>query len=311
MSYGPSVSPSASVPQSGHSFERTVGLLTIALPTLGAFGCVVSAWRFGADRIDLALLTAMYVITVVAVEVGYHRMIVHRSFRTHSITRFLLAAIGSMGAIGPIGWWTANHRQHHATTDMPGDPHSPHLFGSGLRSRLLGLWHSHAGWLLNETSITVDPKRFATDIYKDPVLTAVHRAYFPLVALGLLIPAIVGAWLHGGWVGAMRGLLWGGLGRVFCGHHAVWALGSVCHAYGSQEFETKDQARNNAWVAIVTFGEGWHHNHHVFPSSARHGINWWQLDPNFGFIKLLQLLGLAWDVKVPSKQAKDARRRAS
>ena len=293
----------------GRRFERTIGLLTIVVPAAGALAAVGVSSVFSFTWADTILMAAMYTVTLVAVEVGYHRMIVHRGFHTHAVTRALLAAVGSMGTIGPIGWWTANHRQHHAFTDVAGDPHSPHLSGGSLWSRCKGFWHSHAGWLTNASSTLTDPGRYAADVYRDPVLRAVHRLYFPLVLLGLLIPAAIGALVHNSWLGAVRGLLWGGFVRMFLAHHAVWALGSVCHSFGTQEYESSDQARNNLWVAIPTFGEGWHHNHHVFPSSARHGLEWWQLDTNYYFIRGLELVGLAWDVKLPSRQARTARRR--
>jgi stearoyl-CoA desaturase (delta-9 desaturase) len=293
----------------GHRFERSVGALTILLPTAGAIATAATALAFGVDRADVGLLIVGYVLSIVAVEVGYHRMVVHRGFKTHGMTRAILAGVGSMGAIGPIGWWTANHRQHHEFTDVPGDPHSPHLSGAGVLGRLRGFWHSHAGWLTTESSIVTDPARYAADVYRDPILRTVHELYFPLVFAGLLIPSIAGALLHASWTGAIHGLLWGGLTRIFCVHHAVWALGSFCHLYGTQEYRTTDAARNNVWVAIPTFGEGWHHNHHAFPSSARHGLEWWQIDLNYWFIRTLELVGLAWDVKVPSRHARDARRR--
>jgi stearoyl-CoA desaturase (delta-9 desaturase) len=276
---------------------------------MGFIATVALSFQLGVSRMDVLLLLVTYTISIVAVEVGYHRMVVHRGFKTGRVMRAVLAGIGSMGAIGPIGWWTANHRQHHAYTDVPGDPHSPHLSGCGLMGKLKGFWHSHAGWLMNQTSIVTNPARYAADVYRDPVLRTTHQLYFPLVFLGLVIPAVAGGIMHGSWFGLVRGFLWGGLTRIFCVHHAVWALGSFCHAYGSQTYETRDQARNNLWVAIPTFGEGWHHNHHVFPTSARHGLEWWQLDPNYYFIRGLELLGLAWDVKVPSRQVRAARRK--
>jgi stearoyl-CoA desaturase (delta-9 desaturase) len=289
-----------------HRFERTIGALTILVPTLGALATAVHAVAFGVTRGDLVLLIVAYTVSIVAVEVGYHRMVVHRAFKTHAVTRAILAGLGSTGAIGPIGWWTANHRRHHEFTDVVGDPH---LSGSDIKGKLRGFWHSHAGWLMDQTSIATDPVRYATDVYKDPVLLAVHRLYFPLVLAGLVVPGLAGGLLHASWQGVLRGVLWGGLTRIFLVHHAVWSLGSICHTFGKQEYRTRDAAKNNLWVAIPTFGEGWHHNHHVFPSSARHGLEWWQIDVNFYLVRSLAFFRLAWDIKLPSLEARAARRK--
>jgi stearoyl-CoA desaturase (delta-9 desaturase) len=207
-----------------------------------------------------------------------------------------------MGLQGGVLDWVADHRKHHAHTDQEGDPHSPHVgHGSGLK----GLWHAHTGWLF-ETHGQADWKKYAKELYEDPNMKKINRL-FPLWALlSLLVPTTLGFVLHGFTAeGALRGLVWGGLVRAFFLHHITWSINSVCHYFGRRRFAIEDQSTNVAWLAIPSFGEAWHHNHHAFPRSAGHGLRWWEIDLSKLFIGALAKVGLAWNVvKIsPERQA--------
>ena len=183
----------------------------------------------------------MYVVTAAGITVGFHRMLTHRSFRTHKPTEYVFAVLGSMAVQGPVIAWVADHRKHHAHTDVEGDPHSPHVgHGEGVIGVLRGLWHAHMGWLLSEHG-RADWKRYAPDLYEDPGMRLINRRFVSLVVLGLVIPALAGYLITGTLLGAATGLLWGGLVRIFFVHHVTWSVNSVCHFLGSRRFEVEDQ----------------------------------------------------------------------
>ena len=193
-----------------------------------------------------------------------------------------------MALQGGVLDWVADHRKHHAHTDQEGDPHSPHVgHGEGLK----GLWHAHTGWLF-ETHGQADWKRYAKELYEDPVMKKINRL-FPLWAfLSLAVPTLLGWALHGFTAeGALRGLVWGGLVRAFFLHHITWSINSVCHYFGRRRFDVEDQSTNVAWLAIPSFGESWHHNHHAFPRSAAHGMKWYEIDVSDAFIRGMEKVG--------------------
>jgi len=160
-----------------------------------------------------------------------------------------------------------------------------------------GFWHAHTGWLFHH-EIT-DWSRYIIDLLRDPVLFRINRLYFGWVLLGLVLPGAVGGLVTGTWTGALLGFLWGGLVRVCLVHHTTWSVNSICHIFGSTPYRCRDESKNNVWIAVTAFGEGWHNNHHAFPYSAYHGLEWYQIDLNGLCIRVLKRLGLAWNVKVP------------
>jgi stearoyl-CoA desaturase (delta-9 desaturase) len=205
----------------------------------------------------------------------------------------VFAVLGSMAVEGSVLDWVADHRKHHANSDVEGDPHSPHVgHGSGLR----GLWYAHVGWLL-ETQGQADWKRFAPELYEDPAMRRIGRSFPWLALASLLIPTVAGFLLDGMTVqGAVRGLVWAGLVRIFIVHHITWSINSVCHYFGRRRFDVDDHSTNVAWLALFSFGESWHHNHHAFPRSAYHGLRWWEIDISGLMISAMRRLGLAWNV---------------
>lgn len=273
--------------------ERTANLMGVMVPFVGALVAIVLLWNRAVDAADLAILGVMYLLTAVGITVGFHRLLTHRAFRTYSWIERLLAVLGSMSVQGSVLDWVADHRKHHAHADREGDPHSPHV---GHGSGLAGLWHAHVGWLL-ETQGQADWKRYATELYEDRAMRRIGRWFPQLVVLSLLVPTAAGFVLDGFTVGgALRGLIWGGLVRIFFVHHITWSVNSVCHFFGSRRFDVEDHSTNVGWLALFSLGESWHHNHHAFPRSAKHGLRWWELDPSGLIISAMERLGLAWNV---------------
>jgi stearoyl-CoA desaturase (Delta-9 desaturase) len=275
---------------------KLANLGAVVVPFLASLAAILLFWNSLVSATDLAILAVMYLLTAAGVTVGYHRLLTHRSFRTHKPTEYAFAMLGSMAVQGSVIAWVADHRKHHAHTDVEGDPHSPHVgHGDGVGGVLRGLWHAHTGWLLSEHG-RADWKKYAPDLYEDPGMRAINRRFVSLVVLGLAIPALAGYLLTGTLVGAATGLLWGGLVRVFFVHHVTWSVNSICHFLGTRRFDVEDQSTNVFWLALPSLGESWHHNHHAFPRSAVHGLRRWELDPSALVIRALERAGLAWNV---------------
>lgn len=290
--------------------ERRVTVTAVVLPFLGFCAAIYLLWGGAVSGRDLAIFAVMYALVGFGVTIGYHRLLTHRSFDAPGWVRGTLAVLGSMAVQGAPIHWVADHRKHHTFADESGDPHSPHTHEStGLRGLAEGIWHSHMGWLFDRKD-RASAKRFARDLKADPVIGFVDRWFFGWALLGLGIPFLAGFAISGGSVVAgLTALVWGGLVRIFLLHHATWSVNSICHMYGAQPFEIDDQSRNNWAVAFVALGEGWHHNHHAFPTSARHGLRPGQLDPSYVIIRGLERLGLASNVRRPSDDQIAAKRR--
>jgi stearoyl-CoA desaturase (delta-9 desaturase) len=283
--------------------ERRVTLATVLLPYAGLAGGIFLFWNRGVNWLDIAAFGVMYCITVLGIGMGFHRLIAHRAYRATTFLSTALVIAGSMAAQGPVIFWTAVHRRHHSYSDREGDPHSPHLHGEGTVEILKGLWHSHMGWLFNHE--LTDWGTYVRDLLHDRLIFKLNRMYFVWIALGLFLPAIVEGLITMSWSGVAHGFLWGGLIRVLVVHHTTWSINSVCHVFGSRPYQVKDHSTNNIMLAIPTFGESWHNNHHAFPSSAVHGLEWWQVDITGSMIKLCAALGLASAVKIAKKKQQE------
>jgi stearoyl-CoA desaturase (delta-9 desaturase) len=272
----------------------------------------VVAWQLWNDALrwsDLIVFGIAYAATALGVTVGFHRHLTHRSFETRRWVRGTLAALGSAAIEGPVISWVADHRKHHAFSDRPGDPHSPHVdHGGGWAGALKGLWHAHVGWLFIHTHRAAK-RRYAPDLINDPLIRFVDRTFLLWVGLGLAIPFALGYAIGGSMHAALTGLLWGGAVRMLVVHHVTYSINSLCHFFGSQRFPTGDESRNLRWLALLSFGESWHNNHHAFPTSAVHGLKRWEIDVSAGVIRLLERTGLAWNV-VRIDEARQASRAA-
>src|SRR5436189_4624534 len=212
---------------------KLVNLGAVVVPFVATLAAIVLLWNSLVSWPDLVLLAGMYLLTAGGITIGYHRLLTHRSFRTHKATEYAFAALGSMAVQGSVIAWVADHRKHHAHTDVEGDPHSPHVgHGEGVIGVLQGLWHAHMGWLLSEHG-RADWKRYAPDLYEDRGMRLINRRFVTLVLLGLAIPAAAGYLLTGTLLGAATGLLWGGLVRIFSVHHVTCSVNSLCHLLGS------------------------------------------------------------------------------
>jgi stearoyl-CoA desaturase (Delta-9 desaturase) len=292
--------PQKRIPEPGSIAAKSATLVVVVVPFLGLLFAVISLWGWGCNWVEVALLLGMYLLTGLGITVGFHRLFTHRAFETSPAVQSILGILGSMALEAPLVKWVAVHRLHHQHSDQANDPHSPHHHGPGVAGVLRGFWYAHVSWLFKE-----DPPNlahYASDLRKNGLLRRLS-ALFPLWAvLGMLIPTLLGGLLEGGWLGALLGFVWGGLARIFLVHHVTWSINSVCHLWGRQPFRGHDQSKNNFLIGILALGEGWHNNHHAFPTSARHGLRWWQIDVSYGVIRVLALLGLAWNVKVPEKE---------
>lgn len=228
---------------------------------------------------------------------GYHRLLTHGSFKTYAPVRWLLGAVGCLGGEGSPADWVANHRKHHAHSDEDGDPHSPND----------GAWWSHIFWIAWTTPGPVRTQhiqRWARDILNDRVLASLVYGFLPLNFIFSVMLFGIGYWL-GGTAMATSFLVWGVFVRLAFVMHSTWLVNSASHMWGYRNYVTKDNSRNLWWVALLTYGEGWHNNHHAYPSMAMHGHRWWEIDTTFLVIRLMRRLGLAWHV-VDYKQRREA-----
>jgi len=273
--------------------DRISNLLAVVLPFIGILIAIVLLWNRAVNAADLGIMLFMYLATGVGITVGFHRLLTHRSFQTFPWVERTFAVLGSLAVEGSVLDWVADHRKHHAFSDKEGDPHSPHIgHGSGLR----GLWHAHAGWLM-ETQGLSDWKRYAPDLYEDPTMRRIGKRFPWLVLATLVIPTIAGFVLNGfTLVGALEGYLWGGLVRIFLVHHVTWSINSLCHFYGRRRFDVEDHSTNLAWLSLLSLGESWHHNHHAFPRSAYHGLRRREIDLSGLLISAMGRVGLAWNI---------------
>jgi stearoyl-CoA desaturase (delta-9 desaturase) len=240
---------------------------------------LAAVWT-GVDTTALLLCGACYLANMVGITVGYHRYFAHRSYKTGRVTRFALAGLGCTALQkGPL-WWAAQHRHHHRHSDTPEDVHSP-VAG--------GLVWAHVGWVFSPRWNDGDPAA-VRDLSRFPELRWLDRLHWVPAALlaGL-------CFLTGGWSGVVVGFF----GASVLSHHAVFLVNSACHLWGRRRFATPDASRNNAVVAVLTLGEGWHNNHHHYQSSANQGFRWWEIDPGYYLIRLLAWAGLVWDVRTP------------
>jgi stearoyl-CoA desaturase (delta-9 desaturase) len=292
-------------PVANETRDRIITGLVTLLPFV-ALG--VAGWQVWSELLgwhDLVVFGVMYALTGLGVTVGFHRHLTHRAFATKPWVRGTLAVLGSAAIEGPVISWVADHRKHHAFSDQPGDPHSPHVdHGGGLRGALRGLAHAHVGWLFIHTHRGAK-QRYAPDLLADPVVRFVDRTFLVWAVGGLLAAFALGYAIGGTLTAALTGLLWGGGVRMLVVHHVTYSINSLCHFFGRQRFATADHSRNLAWLAPFTFGEAWHNNHHAFPTSAEHGLGRREFDISALVIRMLERVGLAWDVVrvSPERQA--------
>jgi fatty-acid desaturase len=261
----------------------TQAVVWVTTLTMVAFhaGAVAALFLFSWKAFLLAMIL-WWVAGSLGIGIGYHRLLTHRGFKTPKWVEYVLTVCGTLALEGGPIFWVATHRMHHRNTDKEGDPHSP---------RDGGLW-AHMGWILTGQTMHSDAAAllpYVPDLRKDKFHVWISRWHWvPITVLGAVL-LVVGGWPF---------LLWGIFFRTILGLHSTWLVNSATHMWGKQRFPTNDSSRNSFWVALLTFGEGWHNNHHAHPQAARHGLTWYELDVNWYGISALRMLGLARDIKV-------------
>jgi stearoyl-CoA desaturase (delta-9 desaturase) len=283
-------------PQIRHLQVRHLVLCNV-LPLIGFLLALVLLFMESIGFTELVLFLSLGFFTMLGITVGYHRLFTHRAYKTSNYVRCALAIMGSMAGQGPLISWVVIHRRHHECSDENGDPHSPYLNDERNSKRLQGFFHSHMGWMVGHRFPL--PTHYAADLLRDHAIVVVSRQYFSWIGLGLIIPALVGGIIYGTISGVLSCFLWGGPVRMFLVGQLILSVNSICHTFGQRSFSTADHSCNNWLVAIPTLGEGWHNNHHAFPSSPFLGMRWWQIDVGEMFIRFLCFTGMAWDLKIP------------
>jgi stearoyl-CoA desaturase (delta-9 desaturase) len=286
--------------------HKTINLIGIVGPLVGLLVAIGLLWDRMVGPTELAILAVGYLLTGLGVTVGFHRLFSHRSFQTYPAVRYAFAVLGQLAIEGNVITWVADHRMHHRFSDREGDPHSPHAgFGDGVWEALRGLWHAHTGWLFSLEG-RAERAKYAKDLLQDRGMRIIAKLFLPMMLASLLIPALVGWALIGGWYGFLSGLVWGGAIRIFLLHHITFSINSICHFWGRRRFRCEDESRNVWWLSWISFGESWHNNHHAFPTSASHGLRLRELDPGALAIWAMEKLGLAWQVVriPPEKQSR-------
>ncbi|MFB2837292.1 acyl-CoA desaturase [Floridanema evergladense] len=257
--------------------SHAIGLLVVHFGAL--FALLPSNFSWAA--IGLAVFLH-WVTGGLGITLGWHRLLSHRSFQTPKWLEYFLAFCGVLASQGGIIDWVGLHRLHHLHSDQEPDPHDSNR----------GFLWSHIGWMLFDSPANADIPKFTKDLAEDPVYQFFQK-YFVLIQVILGI----GLYLLGGW----PFVVWGIFVRLFAVFHCTWFVNSATHKFGYRTYESGDRSTNCWWVALVTYGEGWHNNHHAFQYSARHGLQWWEIDMTWKTIQVLQFLGLAQNVKLPQK----------
>jgi len=254
-----------------------------ALGMIAIHGGAIAALFMPFRKRDVIIAIALYWIRMFVITAGYHRYFSHKSYKTSRVFQFLLAVVGTTCTQkGPL-WWAATHRRHHRESDTPRDVHSPVQ---------RGFWYSHIGWIFSPEHESYDPAD-VKDLYKYPELRWLDR-WHVVPVLGLIaIAAIFGGWTGVAW--------WYAMSTMFL-FHCTFTINSLAHVWGKRRFATTDDSRNNAVLAIITMGEGWHNNHHRYMQTANQGFYWWQIDASYYVLRTLAFFGLVWELKKPPQR---------
>jgi fatty-acid desaturase len=274
------------------TFTQPIAWLTTFFMMMFHIGALAALFVF-SWKASLLVVVLWWVAGSLGIGMGYHRLLTHRSYKTPKWIEYFLTVCGTLALEGGPIFWVATHRVHHQNTDKDGDPHSP---------RDGGLW-AHMGWILTGRTLhnnSAELLPYVPDLRKDKFHAWISRWHWAsIIAVGAII-LVAGGWQY---------VLWGIFFRTVIGLHSTWLVNSATHMWGTQRFPTHDTSKNSFWVALLTFGEGWHNNHHARPQSARHGLTWYELDLNWYGICALRMLGLAWDINLP-KLSPDGDRKA-
>lgn len=282
------------------SMQRRHFLLLDVLPFLGALLALPVLVRTGVLVSDIWISALMWLLTVIGIEIGYHRYFSHKAFKTSEFMKGLLTILASMGGQGPVISWAATHRHHHEFSDQPEDSHSPLRYGPGLFAGLKGFVFAQLLW--KREYPFPNPALYARGLVNDPLISRLSKHYFSWVMLGLFLPALLGGLLRQSWSGALAGFFLGGVLRLFVCQQGTFLINSAGHLWGSQPFQKGDGSRNNFWFFLPTLGGSWHNNHHAFPFVANNSLHWRQPDPSYWIICVWEKLGWVWDVRRASRE---------
>lgn len=306
--------PEALPPQHDHDdgapslTQKIVMINVVVLPILAMISVIAMTWQYGfMGWMYVGMLFGGWYLTGLGITVGYHRLLTHQSFECSRPVRLFWAMLGALAVEGSPVKWCATHRKHHQFSDHHGDPHSPHLHDGGAINAIKGFMHAHFSWLITGHWSDADTQKYGKDLLKDPILNWIDRNYVWVVVASLMTPAVIAGLVTMSLQGALLGLIWGGFARVGFTHHMTWSINSICHIFGSVDYKSSDDSRNNLVFGVLSHGEGWHNNHHAFPTSARHGLKWWQFDLSWMIICAMKYTGLAWKVRLPSDKALEKR----
>lgn len=266
------------------TWRSYVRLTTVSFAMVHLAAVVGAIWFWSWRGVAVALVS--YFVRMMVVTAAYHRYFSHRSFKTSRVFQFLMAVAAQTAGQKGVIWWASHHRWHHKHSDTPKDVHSP---------RLRGFWYSHVGWIFssdwNDTDLSM-----VKDLQRFPELRFLNRGFMeviPIAALGLAFLLL----------GGLHTFIWGFLISSVMLWHGSFVINSLAHVIGRRRYETSDDSRNSFLLALATTGEGWHNNHHRFPSSARQGIRWWEIDVTYYVLWLLSRLGIVWDLRRPPPHA--------
>ena len=270
-----------SLPAARNKSQNPVNWGTTIVFGLFHLGAIAALFMFSWP-VFFATVFLYWMATGLGISLGYHRLHTHRSYRLPLWLEYFFAICGTLNLEGGPIFWVATHRLHHQKSDQPGDPHSPRD----------GAWWSHMLWIVFGESKHCNTQlmgKYAPDLAKHKFYRWLNTYHWvPIIVLAAVLYAI----------GGLPLMMWGACLRVVFGLHATWLVNSASHMWGGRRFTTRDDSRNNWWVALMTFGEGWHNNHHAHPTSARHGLAWYEFDPSWLLLNVMKPLGLAWDIKV-------------
>jgi stearoyl-CoA desaturase (delta-9 desaturase) len=267
--------------------------IVIGVPFLGSLFGIYQLFTGQYRALDIILLAVMYIVSIIGIDVGFHRYFSHKSFQASKIVETTLGIFASMAAQGPLMYWVANHRRHHALTDQPGDAHSPYFSEHGTLNKVAGFIRSQVYWAI--TCRLTNPV-LAKDMSRSANIRFINQHYLTWVVLGIAIPAVIEFLAYSTLQAALNGALWGGFIRIFLGQQGYGTINSVCHMFGKRKYLIDDHSRNNQWLVFVTAGQSLHHNHHAYPRAALLDFDRNEFDPSAWLIKRLEKMGLIWDV---------------
>lgn len=287
--------------------DRVLAFIVTFIPP-AAFLLAMWLWYTGWYQpgwTEIGILLTMQFLPLMGVELGFHRLFAHRSYKASTPIKILWAVLGSMAFQGPVIWWASIHRKHHKYSDQQGDPHSMWL--SGDREGELtfrGMVHAHVGWIWSAASVGKGGfAGYARDLYQDPHIFWIHMHYAYFLVASFTLPTIAGGLIDMSWKGAFLGFLYGGFVRIFVTNHLTyWCINSVTHGVGGRTYPTDDHSTNVPWLAPLTWGQSWHNNHHAFPYAAFMDHRWWQFDPGGLVLRALEKLGLVSDLRFPTPE---------